>query len=81
MQQKAKHMKQEKKSYMAANHAVSSSSADKRVDSLCKIFSLVECSNNLVTPSALPAMQLNAKQAFLLHPPKSDSNISVNLLS
>ena len=68
-----------KKSYMAANHAVSSSSADRRLESLRRICSLFESSNNRITPLVLPAMQLNAKQAFLLHPPTSDSNISVNL--
>lgn len=67
--------------YMAANQAVSSSSAAIKVESRCNIFSLVEWHSNRSTPSVLPAMQLNAKQAFLLHPPSSDSSIAVNLLN
>ena len=34
--------------------------------------------NNLDTPSLLPAIQLNAKQAFLLLPASPEHSISVN---
>ena len=70
--------KNRKYSYIAANHAVSSSSVFNNEANLRSIFSLAVWLNNFDTPSLLPAIQLNAKQAFLLLPASPEHNISVS---